>query len=114
MEADRCNEEVTPHKVSLCILLFTYADHEQPAPPRLREELALFLLAEIKQPTSYQEKTLAELIAALVPLTHGNTIIKRLEDEVNSVMTPDDLFDILHVRLKTLLQSETIEVCSLQ
>ena len=41
-------EVISPHKVSLCLLLLNYSDGGEDLSSETREELALFLLKEIK------------------------------------------------------------------
>ena len=69
------------------------------------QELALFLLKEIKTPQDYKEKSFAELLRSLESLQHGGAkLAENLKEEVDAIDSPDSLFDILHSRLKHLCQ----------
>ncbi|CAH9075793.1 unnamed protein product [Cuscuta europaea] len=95
---------VTPHKVSICILVHVYAPPVQDSTPfpfssvSQHNGLALYLTSLIKSCEDIFEPKLDELIAQLkkVSGTLNDWLIENLMQSLSSLASPDDLFNFFN------------------
>ncbi|KAI5591289.1 hypothetical protein BDE02_04G069300 [Populus trichocarpa] len=91
---------LTPHKVSVCLLLQTYALPAQTTPPfpfssvSQHNRLGLYLLALTKSYDDILEPKLEELLNQLKEISGslGHWLIDHLTSRLSSLSAPDDLF----------------------
>ncbi|KAG5247249.1 anaphase-promoting complex [Salix suchowensis] len=91
---------LTPHKVSVCLLLQTYALPAQTTPPfpfssvSQHNRLGLYLLALTKSYDDISEPKLEELLNQLKEISGslGHWLIDHLTGRLSSLSAPDDLF----------------------
>ncbi|CAI0544075.1 unnamed protein product [Linum tenue] len=87
---------VTPHKVSVCVLLQMYAPPAQAEPlfsVSQHNHLGLYLLALTKSHGDFLEPKLADLLTQLKEISGslGDWLIEHLTSRLSSLSSPDDL-----------------------
>ncbi|CAI0398446.1 unnamed protein product [Linum tenue] len=87
---------VTPHKVSVCVLLQMYAPPAQAEPlfsVSQHNHLGLYLLAITKSHGDFLEPKLADLLTQLKDISGslGDWLIEHLTNRLSSLSSPDDL-----------------------
>ncbi|RAL38055.1 hypothetical protein DM860_000749 [Cuscuta australis] len=109
---------VTPHKVSVCILVSIYAPPEQDTIPfpftsvSQHNGLALYLIALIKSCEDIFEPKLDELIEQLPEIsgTLHEWLSENLKQRLSSIDSPDDLFNFFNELQDILGGSESNEI----
>ncbi|VFQ97641.1 unnamed protein product [Cuscuta campestris] len=109
---------VTPHKVSVCILVSFYAPPEQDTIPfpftsvSQHNGLALYLIALIKSCEDIFEPKLDELIEQLTEIsgTLHEWLSENLKQRLSSIDSPDDLFNFFNELQDMLGGSDSTEI----
>eukprot|EP00026_Physarum_polycephalum_P003726 Phypoly_transcript_03740.p1 GENE.Phypoly_transcript_03740~~Phypoly_transcript_03740.p1 ORF type:complete len:758 (+),score=142.36 Phypoly_transcript_03740:89-2362(+) len=102
---------ITPHKVSLLILIWKYLCDDELS-TEAKQDLALFIVNEIKVIDSCIEKSFEELKECLLELEDGDVIVSKLCEKLHELDVLDEVFDLFYT-VQELLEDSLNEDGSL-
>ena len=95
---------LTPHKVTLCVLVRLSVQHDDVDDSEGERqswlELALYLVEEVRSSAQYFEKSLDDVLLDLAEIDGDGVVAQSLTDELDKMDSPDALFSFLDVSLK--------------
>jgi hypothetical protein len=104
---------LTPHKVTLAILVRLSVQHDDDDDSEMERqawlELALYLVEEVRSSAQYFEKSLDDVLLDLAGMD-PTVLSQSLTDELDKMDSPDALFSFLQVSLKEVSGDDAVRV----
>lgn len=105
---------LTPHKVTLAVLVRLSVQHDDSADSEAERqswlELALYLVEEVRSSAQYFEKSLDDVLLDLAEIDGGGAVAGSLTDELDKMDSPDALFSFLQVSVKEVIGDDASPV----
>eukprot|EP01043_Picozoa_sp_COSAG02_P029357 COSAG02_NODE_1824_length_10760_cov_8.583154_11_plen_303_part_00 len=98
---------LTPHKVTLCVLVRLSVQHDDVSDSEGERqswlELALYLVEEVRSSAQYFEKSLDDVLLDLAEIDGDGVVAQSLTDELDKMDSPDALFSFVQVSVKEVI-----------